>query len=810
MQYQQSSASAVKNGKRYRGMKKAAGALVTLGVLGGWLASPGEAKTLSTPSRSSTIALIGNHLLGVVNRETNSVSFILVRNARGRDAAQKLAEVAVGDEPRCIAMDPNEAFAYVTNSLSGTVSVISLRGGSRFTVVKEIRVGTEPRGCAVSPNGTRLFVANHTAGTVSIIDTATLQVVDTAEVGSFPWGIAVTNDGDRRDNDERVFVSRFFADLIPGGPGEGFDTGKQGIIWSFPVNNPNNVDRITLAPFRDVGFTADRSQFCPQSFVPPVAGQTLHSDLFCPDVNADPNSDTIKKAAQGAYPNQIQSLLIRHGLLYVPSIGASPSPPTGASVNIQALVNVVDVATQAERKGLRVNLNEQIATEPPSTAGLDRVFCADLVAVDADEQKNVLLFACRGDNYILRARLRNGKLDIGAPGNVIRFQTGNLPNGIVISEDGRRAYANNEVGVSVTAINLQNNTVIERDIPSGTPPEPGSFEHAVLVGKLAFFTALGIPNNGILDTPIRAFNPVNDRGKQSLDGWSSCASCHPDGLADGATWMFGNGPRQTIALDGSFAKDNSLDQRIFNYSGIRSSNTDFNNNSRVTQGGIGFADDPTDVFNHGRSQGVSDALDVQSLWVQTVRAVILPKNGNAASRNRGREVFAQNCASCHGGAKWSKSQVIYADNPAFLANGGPPRDPGVDDGAGGQILAYNDLVGNNQNGQIKFADDVKTFNANNPLELRGEGALGTIALGAAGFNSPSLLGICYHVPFLHNGQAQRIQDVFRLHALVGTDTIRDVLDNQQEQDLFNFLCSIDGRTDPLRSETDDFLDAFVD
>ena len=42
----------------------------------------------------------------------------------------------------------------------------------------------------------------------------------------------------------------------------------------------------------------------------------------------------------------------------------------------------------------------------------------------------------------------------------MRFQTGNLPNGVVISADGRRAYCNNEANVSVTAINLQNNTVI--------------------------------------------------------------------------------------------------------------------------------------------------------------------------------------------------------------------------------------------------------------------------------------------------------------------------------------------------------------
>ena len=48
---------------------------------------------------------------------------------------------------------------------------------------------------------------------------------------------------------------------------------------------------------------------------------------------------------------------------------------------------------------------------------------------------------------------------------------------------------------------------------SSEPPAPGTFEHSVLVGKLAFFTALGIPDNGIVGTPIRDLVPRNFRGK---------------------------------------------------------------------------------------------------------------------------------------------------------------------------------------------------------------------------------------------------------------------------------------------------------
>lgn len=77
-----------------------------------------------------------------------------------------------------------------------------------------------------------------------------------------------------------------------------------------------------------------------------------------------------------------------------------------------------------------------------------------------------------------------------------------------MSLDGRRAYVNNEVNVSVTALNLETDQVIAPDIPSGEPPAPDTFAHGVLTGKLAFLTALGTPDNGLLQIPIRDIVPL--------------------------------------------------------------------------------------------------------------------------------------------------------------------------------------------------------------------------------------------------------------------------------------------------------------
>ncbi|HEX9870195.1 MAG TPA: hypothetical protein VGC99_16695, partial [Candidatus Tectomicrobia bacterium] len=575
---------------RQRRRFTSAGLIAVLGaaILGG-LVIDAASVPLRTPSRSTTIALTrDNHRLLVVNRQTNSLSVIKVRDLVGNDLAVLLAEIAVGIEPRCVAIHPNGLEAYVTNGVSGSVSIIDL---VRLRVKKEVTVGVEPRGCALTPNGNFLFIANHTEGTVGIINTAEQTYLGGIEVGGNPTAIAITNDGDRDDFDETIFVTQFFAELIPGGLGEGFDTGKRGIVSALALADllPR---RIPLSPFGDVGFTANRSQFCPQTFQPPTPGAVLHNTIFCPDLSAP--AEILAITPQGAFPNQLASALIRGNRLWLPNIGASPAPPVVFTVNVQGLVHVVDTDSLSEVAGEHVNLNAQVATEPQpviATQSLGRLFLNDIVAIDADPSGEVFLIVSRGGNYVIRAtRDGVGKLTIGAP-SAIRFQTGNIPNGVVISSNGRRAYVNNEVNVSVTYIDLENFTVLARDIPTGEPPAPGTFEHAVLMGKLAFFTALGIPDNNILGTPIRDIDPLLHRGKQSNNGWSTCGSCHPDGLSDNVTWIFAAGPRSTLPLDAFVAKDNGLDQKLVLWSALRGSNTDFNNNSRAVQGGCGFASD---------------------------------------------------------------------------------------------------------------------------------------------------------------------------------------------------------------------------
>ncbi len=98
--------------------------------------------------------------------------------------------------PLGIAITPNGFFAYVTNSLSDTVSPIDL-ATSPATVGAPIRVGSGPAAVAVTPNGRFAYVTNFNSDTVTPIDLATTPATAgrPIAVGAGPWSIAVSPDG---------------------------------------------------------------------------------------------------------------------------------------------------------------------------------------------------------------------------------------------------------------------------------------------------------------------------------------------------------------------------------------------------------------------------------------------------------------------------------------------------------------------------------------------------------------------------------------------------------------------------------------
>lgn len=148
-----------------------------------------EAGVGGSPTKSGPIATNGTHVVAA-NTDTDTVTIFDVEQD---GTLTKVKELALGIEPRSVALLSNKPWAYVANTVSGTVSVVSL---DTCQVLATIPVGTEPWAVAASPNGTYVYVANANSNSVSVIDTVTNAVFATVPVGRSPRALAVTSDGD--------------------------------------------------------------------------------------------------------------------------------------------------------------------------------------------------------------------------------------------------------------------------------------------------------------------------------------------------------------------------------------------------------------------------------------------------------------------------------------------------------------------------------------------------------------------------------------------------------------------------------------
>jgi YVTN family beta-propeller protein len=121
---------------------------------------------------------------------TNSVSSTVSVIATATNTV--VATVPGFSLPREVAITPDGTHAYVTNQSANTVSVIAT---ATNTVVATVLVEFQPIAVAITPNGTHAYVTNAISNSVSVIATATNTVVTNVQVGMAPEGVAITPDG---------------------------------------------------------------------------------------------------------------------------------------------------------------------------------------------------------------------------------------------------------------------------------------------------------------------------------------------------------------------------------------------------------------------------------------------------------------------------------------------------------------------------------------------------------------------------------------------------------------------------------------
>ena len=160
-----------------------------------------------------------------------------------------------------------------------------------------------------------------------------------------PRGLAVTK------NNKRLFVTGFFSFTRAGGV-QASDTGREGVVCYVKISSSSK----RIRSYRPAARVA---------MAPQVTGFTI-------DLNGDGVPDPTS-----AFPNQMQSIVMRGNQAYLPNIAASPSGPLRFNVDTQAFVSVLDGA----RSGT------------PVDAGANKFVNLHLGARNPEANKKKLFFA---------------------------------------------------------------------------------------------------------------------------------------------------------------------------------------------------------------------------------------------------------------------------------------------------------------------------------------------------------------------------------------------------------------------------------
>jgi YVTN family beta-propeller protein len=547
------------------------------------------AAKFSAPTYSSPITMSADgRLIWVVNPGGDQVVVI------GAKSNNVLRRINVGDEPEGVAVDPNNRYAYVANTAEGTVTVIRIKnakpGNFQASVARDLGrngkflTGAEPWNIVSSTDGRRIYVANSSQDSITVIDATRRTnrrggLISPRVLGYLPLrGSACSRDANFHfqprglavsRNSKKLFVTSFFSFQKPGLQ-QVNDQGRQGIVCRININTQSQQGklgakasaRIAIQP-RDTGFTADK--------------------------NVDNVQDPVF-----AWPNQMQSIVIRGGQAFVPNIAAGPEGPQRFNNSTMAFVNVINGingGSQSDGSNGKF-LNLHLGARTPE-AGKKKLFFANPWAIGFTNQSGngAAYVVSAGSDLLVKVNVSgNGTLsftggpmttryiDLNDPANPATNgnNAGKNPQGIVVNKQGTRAWVNNFVSRNVTKVNLQNDTVIGTTRYAALPA-PGSMDEIVAVGAEMFFGS-----RGNFDRP--AGTTVSTSERLSSDAWQSCSSCHFKGLTDSVVWAFGTGPRKSLPLNASFNPNDRNQQKILNYSAVNDEIEDFSINIRNVSG----------------------------------------------------------------------------------------------------------------------------------------------------------------------------------------------------------------------------------
>lgn len=167
-----------------------------------------------------------NRILAVTDRGNSLVS-LDPRNG-------KFAALPTGQRgSHMLAVSPDRRRAYVSNILSGTISVFDM---DRWTKLSDIPVGGNPEGLAISPDGGTLWVGDNSGPRVKVVDLASQAITATLPADSIAIRLAFSPDGGT------VIASNFLSGSLTV-----YDARSLRFLRSIPVSGERQAMQVTIA-----------------------------------------------------------------------------------------------------------------------------------------------------------------------------------------------------------------------------------------------------------------------------------------------------------------------------------------------------------------------------------------------------------------------------------------------------------------------------------------------------------------------------------------------------------------------------------
>ncbi|HJO04104.1 MAG TPA: beta-propeller fold lactonase family protein [Acidobacteriota bacterium] len=469
-------------------------------------------------------------------------------------------------------------------------------------VAEEARQAASSATIAISSEGARVYTVNSDAGSITAIDATTDRLLWELPVGAEPRSIALDPRG------ARAYVSDFV-----GGTVSVVDLNDATVLVTFTT--ASRPYGIVVSPGGRVLYVAESGAHAVALF----DTGTLER-LATVAVEENPRGLAISSDGTRLYVTHFLSGHV--SVIDVDSREVVDIVSTGAESNAAQFIAIAPAGGKAYLPHIRSrvsNANLQFDTTiAPLVSVIDldanRLLRKELLGLDAIDQPVNMPFAVAfsPDGRLIYV-VNSGSNDLSIVDLETGLGTGHIevgdnPRGIVLTGDATRAYVRNALSDDVSVLDLVSLTEISR-IPVTESPLPPEVRR----GKALFFSS--------------------DRPELARDQWVSCASCHLDGLNDGRTWPFDDGPRNTPVILGL------ADSAPFHWSGDRIDLFDFQKTIIDVQGGTGISDEET-----------TDLAAFLGFGDFAPSSAPLADDSPTSAAALGQELFdAAGCAACHSG-----------------------------------------------------------------------------------------------------------------------------------------------------------------